>query len=393
MTVTGETWPWPAGAATGIGSLPGTDIAEAQRIVLGELPDLPHLPELPARGPGADMIGRTRRPAGRAAGRALRRPVAGRRRARAATCAAPATCWNATWTRSTEPADGYAGPLKVQAAGPWTLAASLELPIGGRLLRDHGAVRDLADSLAEGLRAHVADVRPRLPGAPGAAAARRAVAAGGAGRPGADRERAGDAARGRPGPDAATALRTVVDGGRRAGGGALLRPGRAAASCSARPAPPRVGPRPRRWSTISTRSARRSTPASACFAGAAPTAARRRPVRADLGRRSPSGYASSGDRLGLPRVAGWPRRSWSRRPAGWPAPPPAYARAVLRPAARPAAGSPRRELSVVPRGNVAGMIGQLRASPSTAPTPQALAELLLRAARPAASRYVDDDWV
>ena len=27
--------------------------------MLGELPDLPHLPELPARGPGADMIGRT----------------------------------------------------------------------------------------------------------------------------------------------------------------------------------------------------------------------------------------------------------------------------------------------------------------------------------------------
>ena len=52
-------WPWPAGAATGIGSLPGTDIAEAQRVVLGELPDLPHLPELPDRGPGADMIGRS----------------------------------------------------------------------------------------------------------------------------------------------------------------------------------------------------------------------------------------------------------------------------------------------------------------------------------------------
>ena len=57
--MTDQAWPWPAGAATGIGSLPGTDIAEAQRVVLGELPDLPHLPELPARGPGADLIGRT----------------------------------------------------------------------------------------------------------------------------------------------------------------------------------------------------------------------------------------------------------------------------------------------------------------------------------------------
>jgi methionine synthase II (cobalamin-independent) len=65
----------------------------------------------------------------------------------------------------TEVAEGYAGPLKVQAAGPWTLAASLDLPIGGRLLHDHGAAADLAASLAEGLRTHVADVRRRVPGA------------------------------------------------------------------------------------------------------------------------------------------------------------------------------------------------------------------------------------
>ena len=52
------TRPWPAGAVTGIGSLPGTDPDEAVALILGELPDLPHLPELPARGPGASMIGR-----------------------------------------------------------------------------------------------------------------------------------------------------------------------------------------------------------------------------------------------------------------------------------------------------------------------------------------------
>ena len=50
---------WPAGAATGVGSLPGTDIVEACKQVFGEFTALPHLPELPARGPGADMIGRT----------------------------------------------------------------------------------------------------------------------------------------------------------------------------------------------------------------------------------------------------------------------------------------------------------------------------------------------
>ena len=42
-----------------MGSMPGTSPDEAIAVVLGELPDLPHLPELPARGPGADLIGRT----------------------------------------------------------------------------------------------------------------------------------------------------------------------------------------------------------------------------------------------------------------------------------------------------------------------------------------------
>ena len=71
---------------------------------------------------------------------------------------------------------GYEGPLKVQAVGPWTLAAALELRGGEAALGDPGACRDLAGSLAEGLRAHLAEVRRRVPGARRGAAARRAVA-------------------------------------------------------------------------------------------------------------------------------------------------------------------------------------------------------------------------
>ncbi|WNM40731.1 methionine synthase [Micromonospora halotolerans] len=160
--MTDQRWPWPGGAATGIGSLPGTDIAEAQRIVLGELPDLPHLPELPARGPGADLIGRTggllvELPVELYAGRWRIAPRPGKdlRRAR--------DLMERDLDQLAEQAEQYAGPVKVQAAGPFTLAASLELPIGGRLLRDPGAVRDLAGSLAEGLRGHVAALARRLP--------------------------------------------------------------------------------------------------------------------------------------------------------------------------------------------------------------------------------------
>jgi methionine synthase II (cobalamin-independent) len=53
----------------------------------------------------------------------------------------------------------------VQAVGPWTLAASIELAGGHRVLRDRGATRDLAASLAEGLRQHLDELRRRLPGA------------------------------------------------------------------------------------------------------------------------------------------------------------------------------------------------------------------------------------
>ncbi len=157
-------WPWPVGAATGVGSLPGTDIEEALRLVLGELPDLPYLPELPDRGPGAGLIGRT---AGLLVGlpvdlyvgrwRMAPRPGIDARRT--------ADLWARDLDALTELADGYAGPLKVQAAGPWTLAAGLERHTGGALLADHGAARELAASLAEGLAAHVAEVGRRVPGA------------------------------------------------------------------------------------------------------------------------------------------------------------------------------------------------------------------------------------
>jgi len=50
----------------------------------------------------------------------------------------------------------------VQAPGPVTLAAQLELPGGHRAITDPGAVRDLAGSLAEGVAAHRAQLERRL---------------------------------------------------------------------------------------------------------------------------------------------------------------------------------------------------------------------------------------
>jgi hypothetical protein len=163
--ITEDHFPWGTGTATGVGSLPGTDPAEASRLVFGELPDLPYLAELPARGPGAGLTGRTAAllvdlpaevtPTG---WRFTTRPGRDLRRAQ--------NLLSADLDALEEVAESYQGPLKVQVCGPWTLAATVELARSqDPSLADPGAVADLTASLAEGVAAHVADVRRRVPGA------------------------------------------------------------------------------------------------------------------------------------------------------------------------------------------------------------------------------------
>ena len=157
----------PVGAATGVGSLPGTDPDEAARVVAGELPDLPHVPELPDRGAGADLVGRS---AAQLDGLAVDLQPAGWRllgpRGRAGRdVRRAASALSRDLDALEEALDGYAGPLKAQLCGPWTLAAALELPGGGPALGDAGAVRDVTGALAETAAAHVAALRRRVPGA------------------------------------------------------------------------------------------------------------------------------------------------------------------------------------------------------------------------------------
>ncbi|TDY08881.1 cobalamin-independent methionine synthase catalytic subunit [Mycolicibacterium litorale] len=153
-------------AATGIGSWPGDNPRQAAEVVVGELHTLPHLVELPSRGVGADMVGR--------AGALLvdigidivprgYRIASGRssaaRRAKSLLdedVDALEEAWEKAGLR------GSGRTVKVQAPGPITLAAELELPGGHRALTDRGAVRDLAGSLAEGMALHRAEVARRL---------------------------------------------------------------------------------------------------------------------------------------------------------------------------------------------------------------------------------------
>lgn len=145
--------------ATGIGSWPGTSARQAIEVVVGELAGaMAHLVELPARGVGADSVGRAgallvdvpidTAPRGY---RITARPGAVARRAVSLLdedLDALEEAWETAGLR------GGGRPVKVQAPGPLTLAAELELANGHRAITDHGALRDLSASLAEGVAAH-----------------------------------------------------------------------------------------------------------------------------------------------------------------------------------------------------------------------------------------------
>ena len=153
--------------ATGIGSWPGITARQAAEVIVGELAAaLAHIVELPARGVGADMLGRAGAllidvaidtvPRGY---RIATRPGAVTRRA-ASLLNEDMDALEEAW--ETAGLRGAGRVVKVQAPGPITLAAGLELANGHRAITDSGAVRDLAASLAEGVAAHRAELARRL---------------------------------------------------------------------------------------------------------------------------------------------------------------------------------------------------------------------------------------
>lgn len=153
---------WPVGASTGVGSLPFTDPVESVKLVLGEQSALPYLPELPNRGVGADAIGRTASllvdfPVEYLTGGWTVTSAPGRDLARARDYL--------RWDGEAVIEHGQGVPLlKVQVVGPMTLAAMLELPTLYKVLTDRGAVRELGESLAEGVARHIAFLSTHLPG-------------------------------------------------------------------------------------------------------------------------------------------------------------------------------------------------------------------------------------
>lgn len=156
---------------SGTGPWPGTDVLEAQSSVVGDLVDspsevqgLPFSVLLPARGPWGERAGHaaallTEVPTelGPHGWKLADRPGGDLARARAFV--------REDLDALAVAAHGYAGPLVVPVAGPMTLAATLYLARGDRVLSDAGAVSELAESLSLGVGEHVAAVRRVVPGA------------------------------------------------------------------------------------------------------------------------------------------------------------------------------------------------------------------------------------
>lgn len=159
--------------ATGVGSMPGTDDETYRQVVktvfgVLEAPHgVPFVPELPNRGPGSSMIGRTLavvselgadlQPAGwRLTGTGATSGI-DHRRAISQLAQDLDTVEELT--------QGWTGVLKTQLTGPWTLAATVEKPRGDKVLSDRGARRELAEALADGIGAHLRDLRRRVGGA------------------------------------------------------------------------------------------------------------------------------------------------------------------------------------------------------------------------------------
>lgn len=148
--------------AFGLGPMPGTDLVQAADVVLSETPT-PHLPQLPARGVGSDLVGRTAAlmplnlDIGPRSWRVTRRPQLATMRARD------------QFERDLDLLEElWAGRLaadsaiKVQLAGPWTLAAQIEMANGHRVITDRGAIRDIADALVHAVGEHRGDVEKRF---------------------------------------------------------------------------------------------------------------------------------------------------------------------------------------------------------------------------------------
>ena len=135
---------------------------------MGEFPHALFLPILPERGPGADPVGRTAGllssissdfstsvvPSG---WQISRTPGIDMKRAH--------NFFRQDQDAIEEHAQGFAGLFTCSVVGPISWCASVEAASGEKLIRDRGAVSEVAHVLTEGLQAHIASIQRIFPNA------------------------------------------------------------------------------------------------------------------------------------------------------------------------------------------------------------------------------------
>ena len=164
----------PLVRASGRGDFPGDDLGEAMSRVEGELgaPHLPFLPHLPALGWRSTPLARTLAVceglAFDGASFGWRMVHSGGRGARESALAQDRLLSDINLLADRVGAQkkrfgsGQTPVYKIQLVGPLTLAASIYLPGGERVISDAGASRDLLESFLEGLERWVESLREAL---------------------------------------------------------------------------------------------------------------------------------------------------------------------------------------------------------------------------------------
>ena len=144
----------PKARVSGLGVVPGVSSQEAAHVIAGECAEAPFVPLLPSRGPGADPIGRTG---------AIIAIIS----SDFAIETVP-TGWRLTSVPGRDISRGQGflssdldameeqfhqadSTLTISITGPVTWAASVEDPRGEKLIRDHGALREVTSALANSI--------------------------------------------------------------------------------------------------------------------------------------------------------------------------------------------------------------------------------------------------
>lgn len=154
--------------ATAPAAFPGTEFRHAAGRLQTELaaPHLTPLPELPGRGHHASLLGRSVARLSELYAeltsygwRLVSRPGADHHRAAQLLRADVDTLADVRGERADQDPVAPDDPVRLELLGPVSLAAGVALPSGEKVLVDHGARRDLTDSLAAGTAGHLEHVR------------------------------------------------------------------------------------------------------------------------------------------------------------------------------------------------------------------------------------------